>query len=170
MADKVTERKYLLPEIFFTKHGELVDDLCIIKLAIEGGMPVAFNYEGKERIVESKFIFKIDAKDYLIGYDIEGGNLCSFSFDKIEMVFLVQGDASLPVLDVLTGAAYFCLNPNSAELKKLLKNRIIKRAVIRKKECCLPKAGQKVIGEIEENGEIHVHSYDCREAKKYWWT
>jgi (p)ppGpp synthase/HD superfamily hydrolase len=85
------------------------------------------------------------------------------------MVFLIEGSAKYPVLDILSGAAHFCLNPNSKDLQKILKNRVIKRNIIRKKECCFPKSGQRVIGEVDETGDIIVHSFDCAEAKKYWW-
>lgn len=169
MSDKTFEKKYLLPGIFFKDATEVIDDLYIIKLAMDGGMPVAFTFDKRERIVEPKFIFRTDGKDYLIGYDIEDGILSSFAFKEIEMVFLIEGSAKYPVLDILSGAAHFCLNPNSKDLRKILKNRAIKRTVIRKQECCRPKAGHKVIGEIGENGEIHIHAYDCCEAKKYWW-
>lgn len=169
MSDKTIEKKYLLPEILFKDTAETIDDIYIIKLAMDGGMPVAFTIDKRERVVEPKFIFRVDGKDYLIGHDIENGILYSFAFKEIEMVFLIEGESKYPMLDILSGAAYFCLNPNSKDLRKILKNRIIKKNIVRKKECCCPKKGQKVIGEIEENGEIHIHSYDCREAKKYWW-
>ena len=86
------------------------------------------------------------------------------------MVFLIEGSTKYPVLDILSGAAHFCLNPNLKDLQKILKSRTIKRNIIKKKECCYPKAGQRVVGEVDETGDIIVHSFDCSEAKKYWWS
>ena len=143
MSDKTIEKKYLLPEILFKNAAEVIDDLYIIKLAMDGGLPIAFTVDKRESTVEPKFIFRIDGKDYLLGYDIENRILSSFALKEIGMVFLVEGEAKYSVLDILSGTAHFCLNPNSKDLQKILKNRTIKRNIIRKKECCNPKAGQK---------------------------
>lgn len=169
MSNKNTNKRYLLPEIIFKNSAEVIDDLYIIKLAMDGGMPIAFTFEKRERFIEPKFIFRVDGKDYLIGFDVENEILCSFALKEINMVFMVQGEAKQPLLDILSGTAHFCLNPNSKDLQKLLKNRMAKRAIIKKKECCSPKAGQKVIGEVDEDGNIIVHSCDCAKAKEYWW-
>ncbi len=169
MADKNAEIKYLLPEIIFKESDEIIDAFCIIKLAIDGGMPISFNFDGKERIVEPKFIFKVNGKDYLIGYDVENDELGAFDLSVVGLIFLVKSELKHSVLDILSGAAHFCFNPHAHALQKILKKRIAKPIVMDRQKCCKPAMGKKIIGEIDGNGKVSIHSVDCNEAKKYWW-
>lgn len=115
--------------------------------------------------MEPKFLYHVAGLDYLVGYDLEEA-LASYRLAEIGMVFLVEGRAYHQVKDLLNA------HDGGRSLRsplKLLPKRYFHRPLIKKRGCCHLQPGERIVGEIAEDGSLAVHLFDCEKARRYWW-
>lgn len=161
--DIAGEKEYAFPQEIFDETAEVISNLDILRFAIRERMPVSFNYKDKERFIEPMFLYSVNGGEYLVGYNIEIDRLMMYPLDEIGMVYLIKGKVTTKIVNISKD----CTNMPD---KKLLLKRMKNKSSTAKNTCCKVKAGQRVIGEIDEEGAYRLHSWDCKEVNKYWWT